>query len=70
MPGWFPVDKFDIDVSERLIEYKKKLSEMYLDNTGVVKPRPYGPPGDTSKIHTFVDEGKITLDLFTCSFGV
>ncbi len=21
-------------------------------------------------IHTFVDEGKITLDLFTCSFGV
>ncbi len=21
-------------------------------------------------IHTFVDEGKITVDLFTCSFGV
>ena len=23
-----------------------------------------------SSIHTFVDEGKITLDLFTCSLGV
>jgi topoisomerase IA-like protein len=24
VPEWFPVDKFDIDVAERLIEYKKK----------------------------------------------
>ena len=30
---WFPVDKFDIDVAERLIEYKKKMSEMYCDDT-------------------------------------
>ncbi len=31
MPDWFSVDKFDIDVAERLIEYKKKMSEMYCD---------------------------------------
>ena len=32
VPEWFPVDKFDIDVAERLIEYKKKMSEMYCDD--------------------------------------
>ena len=31
VPEWFPVDKIDIDVAERLIEYKKKMSEMYCD---------------------------------------
>ncbi len=25
VPEWFPVDKFDIDVAERLIEYKKNV---------------------------------------------
>jgi len=24
VPEWFPVDKFDVDIAERLIEYKKK----------------------------------------------
>jgi hypothetical protein len=24
VPEWFPVDKFDIDIAERLIEYKRK----------------------------------------------
>ena len=33
VPEWFPVDKFDIDVAERLIEYKKKMSEMYCDDS-------------------------------------
>jgi DNA topoisomerase-1 len=33
VPEWFPVDKIDIDVAERLIEYKKKMSEMYCDDT-------------------------------------
>ena len=33
VPEWFPVDKFDIDVAERLIEYKKKMSEMYCDES-------------------------------------
>ena len=28
-----PVDKFDIDIAERLIEYKKKMSEMYCDES-------------------------------------
>ncbi len=45
MPDWFPVDKFDLDIAERLIEYKKK-SELYLDDSGVVKPHPSGSPGD------------------------
>ena len=33
VPEWFPVDKFNIDIAERLIEYKKKMSEMYCDDT-------------------------------------
>jgi topoisomerase IA-like protein len=33
VPEWFPVDKFDVDIAERLIEYKKKMSEMYCDDT-------------------------------------
>jgi topoisomerase IA-like protein len=33
VPEWFPVDKFDIDIAERLIEYKKKMSEMYCDES-------------------------------------
>ena len=31
VPEWFPVDKMDIDVAERLIEYKKKMSELWDD---------------------------------------
>jgi len=37
---WFPVDKFDIDVAERLIEYKKKMSEMYCDESSSKKTKP------------------------------
>ena len=37
VPEWFPVDKFDIDVAERLIEYKKKMSEMYCDESSSKK---------------------------------
>ena len=33
VPEWFPGDKMDIDVAERLIEYKKKMSELWLDDT-------------------------------------
>ena len=33
VPEWFPVDKFDVDIAERLIEYKKKMSEMYCDES-------------------------------------
>ncbi len=33
VPEWFPVDKLDIDVAERLIEYKKKMSEMYCEES-------------------------------------
>ena len=37
VPEWFPVDKFDIDIAERLIEYKKKMSEMYCDESSSKK---------------------------------
>ena len=33
VPEWFPVDKFDVDIAERLIEYKRKMSEMYCDES-------------------------------------
>ncbi len=33
MPEWFPVEKFDIDIAEQLIEYKKKMSEMYCNDS-------------------------------------
>jgi hypothetical protein len=33
VPEWFPLDKFDVDIAERLIEYKKKMSEMYCDES-------------------------------------
>ena len=39
VPEWFPVDKFDIDVAERLIEYKKKMSEMYCDESSSKKKK-------------------------------
>ena len=37
VPEWFPVDKFDIDIAERLIEYKKKMSEMYCEPKPTIK---------------------------------
>ena len=38
VPEWFPVDKFDVDIAERLIEYKKKMSEVYCDESSSKKP--------------------------------
>ena len=32
VPEWFPVEKMDIDVAERLIEYKIKMSEQWLES--------------------------------------
>ena len=37
VPEWFPVDKFDIDIAERLIEYKKKMSEIYCEPKPTIK---------------------------------
>ena len=33
VPEWFPVEKFDIDIAEQLIEYKKKMFEMYCNDS-------------------------------------
>ena len=33
VPEWMPVDKLDIDIAERLIEYKKKMSTQWCETT-------------------------------------
>ncbi len=33
IPEWFPPEKMDLDIAERLIEYKKKISEQWLEKT-------------------------------------
>ena len=32
VPEWFPVEKMDIDVAERPIDYKIKMSEQWLES--------------------------------------
>ena len=34
MPEWLPPEKMDIDIAERLIEYKIKMSEQWLESPG------------------------------------
>jgi DNA topoisomerase-1 len=33
IPEWLPAEKMDVDIAERLIEYKKKISEQWLEKT-------------------------------------
>ena len=33
IPEWFPHEKMDVDIAERLIEYKKKISEQWMEKT-------------------------------------
>ena len=33
VPEWFPPDKMDIIIAERLIKYKNKISKLWLDDT-------------------------------------
>jgi hypothetical protein len=39
VPDWFPVDKFDIDIAERLIEYQKKMPELSFEDSSKKKPK-------------------------------
>ena len=32
VPDWFPADKMDLEIAERLIEYKKKMSEQWMSD--------------------------------------
>ena len=32
IPEWFPVENLDIDIAERIIEYKKKMNELWSDD--------------------------------------
>ena len=52
VPEWFPVDKMDIDVAERLIEYKKKMSELWLDDTKKPKTSKKESDGDDDEDDT------------------
>ena len=31
IPEWFPHEKMDLDIAERLIEYKNKMSQLWLE---------------------------------------
>ena len=33
IPEWFPHEKMYVDIADRLIEYKKKISEQWLEKT-------------------------------------
>ena len=37
VPEWLPVDKMDIEIAERLIEYKIKMSEQWLESKPIKK---------------------------------
>ena len=37
VPEWLPPDKMDIDIAERLIEYKIKMSEQWLESKPIKK---------------------------------
>ena len=50
-------------VGERSHQFKK-------DNVPYGATMIYLLPESHLSIHTFVDEGKVTIDLFTCSLGV
>ena len=37
VPEWFPADKMDVEIAERLIEYKIKMSEQWLESKPIKK---------------------------------
>ena len=37
VPEWLPPEKMDIDIAERLIEYKIKMSEQWLESKPIKK---------------------------------
>ena len=37
VPDWFPHEKMDLEIADRLIEYKKKMSEQWMADK--VKPK-------------------------------
>jgi topoisomerase IA-like protein len=37
VPEWLPPDKMDIEIAERLIEYKIKMSEQWLESKPIKK---------------------------------
>ena len=39
VPEWLPPDKMDIEIAERLIEYKIKMSEQWLESKPIKKKK-------------------------------
>ena len=37
IPEWFPAEKLDIDIAEKLIEYKKKMADLWPDDNSSTK---------------------------------
>ena len=37
IPEWFPAEKMDIDIAEKLIEYKKKMADLWPDDNSSTK---------------------------------
>jgi hypothetical protein len=35
--GWLPIVKMDVEVAEKVIEYKKRMSELWLDDSKKIK---------------------------------
>jgi len=57
IPEWYPVDRIDIDIAERLIEYKHKMNELWL---GDHKSKNKASKTNTSKTNTSESEEEET----------
>ena len=62
IPDWFPHDKMDVDIAERLIEFKKKTSQQWLENQKQAKKEKESDLEDTEteadNINTFLNKNK------------
>ena len=62
IPDWFPHDKMDVDIAERLIEFKKKTSQQWLENQKQAKKEKESDLEDTEteadNINTLLNKNK------------
>ena len=53
IPEWFPAEKMDLNIAERLIEYKKKMSEQWCE------PKPTAKTATKSIVDSESDEEEV-----------
>ena len=62
IPDWFPHEKMDVDIAERLIQFKKKTSQQWLENQKQAKKEKESDLEDTEteayNINTFLNKNK------------